>query len=225
MSNGFAAVCQVRVCFAVSLGYNQLEMIGRLTGRLARKSPQQVILDVHGVGYRVQVSLATFYALPEEGSAVTLEAYTGVREDAIHLYGFADSREKTLFEQLITVSKIGPRLALNILSGMASEDLRRAIASGDVGRLSTVPGVGAKTAERMVVELRDKVGAEPVEARGGSVPGPGQGERRNVDDAVAALVNLGYRKKEAEKAVGRVAREGEGDLEALIRRSLSYLSA
>lgn len=200
-------------------------MIGRLTGRLAHKSPQQVILDVHGVGYRVLVSLATFYAIPEEGGEVTLETYTGVREDAIHLYGFADSREKTLFEQLITVSKIGPKLALNILSGMALQDLRSAIASGDVGRLSTVPGVGARTAERMVVELRDKIGAEPDAPKGEIVPGLGRAGRAVVEDAVAALLNLGYRKKEAEKAVGRAAREGTGDLESLIRTSLALLSS
>ena len=200
-------------------------MIGRLTGRLAHKSPQQVFLDVHGVGYRVLVSLATFYAIPEEGGEVSLEIYTGVREDAIHLYGFADSREKTLFEQLITVSKIGPKLALNILSGMALQDLRSALASGDVDRLSTVPGVGARTAERMVVELRDKIGAEPDAPRGEIVPGLGREGRAVVEDAVAALLNLGYRKKEAEKAVGKAAREGTGDLESLIRTSLVLLSS
>lgn len=200
-------------------------MIGRLTGRLAHKSPQQVILDVHGVGYRVLVSLATFYAIPEEGEEVTLETYTGVREDAIHLYGFSDSREKILFEQLITVSKIGPKLALNILSGMALQDLRSALASGDVDRLSTVPGVGAKTAERMVVELRDKIGAESGVTRGELVSGLGRRGSAVAEDAVAALLNLGYKKKEAEKAVGRAAREGSGDLESLIRGSLSFLSS
>ena len=126
-------------------------MIGILTGLLARKTPQQVLVDVGGVGYRVHVSLATFYALPDEGVSVTLEIHTVVREDAIHLYGFAGRGEKTLFEQLITVSKIGPKLAQNILSGMAAADLRRAIASGDAEHLATIPGIGLKTAERMVV--------------------------------------------------------------------------
>jgi len=199
-------------------------VIGRLTGRLARKSPQQIILDVGGVGFRLHVSLATFYALPEEGEEVTLEVYTGVREDAIHLYGFRDAREKTLFEQLITVSKIGPKLALNILSGMAGEDLRRAIVSGDVAHLSTVPGVGTKTAERMVVELRDKVAASADAPPPETVPGPGGDEKRSVDDAVAALVNLGYRKKEAEKAVAGAARQGGTGLEELIRGALTLLS-
>ena len=199
-------------------------MIGSLRGRLARKAPQQVIVDVGGVGYRLLVSLTTFYALPEEGGDVALEIYTGVREDAIHLYGFLDPREKSLFEQLITVSKIGPKLALNILSGMAGEELRRAIVSGDVVHLSTVPGVGTKTAERMVVELRDKVSlavdAPPPE----SAPGPGRDGKQSVDDAVAALVNLGYRKKEAEKAVFGAARQGAADLEELIRGALSLLN-
>lgn len=198
-------------------------MIGRLKGRLADKSPQQVILDVNGVGYRVQISLATFYALPEEGVEISLETYTGVREDAIHLYGFWDSREKTLFQQLITVSKIGPRLALNILSGMAADDLCRAIASGDVDRLSTVPGVGVKTAQRMVVELRDKISTvETGTARTEMVADVDQQERQSIDDAVAALVNLGYRKKEAEKAVGRAARDGNTDIQSLIRQALTF---
>lgn len=200
-------------------------MIARLTGRIARKNPQQVILDVHGVGYRVIVSLATFYALPDEGAEVALETYTGVREDAIHIYGFAESREKALFEKLITVSKIGPKLALNILSGMAAADLRRAIASGDVARLSTVPGVGSRTAERMIVELRDKMGVEPDEEPGEIDPGMPHEERRTVDDAVEALLNLGYRKKEAEKAVAKAARQGSAELESLIRASLAILSS
>jgi Holliday junction DNA helicase RuvA len=200
-------------------------VIGRLTGRLAFKSPQQVIIDVHGVGYRVMVSLATFYAMPEENGEVALEIYTGVREDAIYLYGFAEGREKTLFEKLITVSKIGPKLALNILSGMASEDLRNAIVSRDVARLSTVPGVGVKTAERMVVELRDKIDAGLGAARGGAAPGLERGEHRSADDAVTALVNLGYRKKEAEKAVAKVLEGGAGDLESLIRAALILLSS
>ena len=199
-------------------------MIGSLRGRLARKTPHQIILDVGGVGYRLQISLATFYALPEEGAEVSLETYTGVREDAIHLYGFLDLREKTFFEQLITVSKIGPKLALNILSGMAGDELRRAIIGGDVAHLSTVPGVGQKTAERMVVELRDKVALAGDAPPREPAPGPGGEDRQSVDDAVAALVNLGYRKKEAEKAVTGAAREGAADLEALIRGALSLLS-
>jgi Holliday junction DNA helicase RuvA len=200
-------------------------MIGILTGLLARKTPQQVVVDVRGVGYRVHVSLATFYALPDEGVSITLEIHTVVREDAIHLYGFADSGEKTLFEQLITVSKIGPKLAQNILSGMAAADLRRAIASGDAEHLSTIPGIGLKTAERMVVELRDKIATEEAGSREKEiVPGLEEKEKRVVADAAAALVNLGYRKKEAEKVVAKATREGAADLETLIRAALTLLN-
>lgn len=200
-------------------------MIGILTGLLARKTPQQIVVDVRGVGYRVHVSLATFYALPDEGVSITLEIHTVVREDAIHLYGFAHSDEKTLFEQLITVSKIGPKLAQNILSGMASADLRRAIASGNTEHLATIPGIGLKTAERMVVELRDKVAVEEAGSREQDAgPGPGQNEKRLVTDAAAALINLGYRKKDAEKVVAKAAREGAEDLETLIRAALSLLN-
>jgi Holliday junction DNA helicase RuvA len=200
-------------------------VIGRLTGRLARKAPQQVILDVHGVGYRVLVSLTTFYALPDEGVEVSLETYTGVREDAILLYGFWETQEKTLFEKLITVSKIGPKLALNILSGISVADLKAAIAGGDIARLTSVPGLGPKTAERVVVELRDKIAVDDEgPTRDEVVPGLPADARRAVDDAVDALLNLGYRKKEAEKAVAKAVKAGETDLEALIRQSLALLS-
>jgi Holliday junction DNA helicase RuvA len=200
-------------------------VIAVLTGLLARKTPQQIVVDVRGVGYRVHVSLATFYSLPDEGVSVTLEIHTVVREDAIHLYGFANSGEKTLFEQLITVSKIGPKLAQNILSGMAAADLRRAIASGDTEHLATIPGIGLKTAERMVVELRDKVAVEEDGSRESEkVPGPEQNEKRLAADAAAALINLGYRKKEAEKVVAKAAHEGAEDLETLIRASLTLLN-
>jgi Holliday junction DNA helicase RuvA len=203
-------------------------VIGILTGLLARKTPQQVLVDVRGVGYRVHVSLATFYALPDEGVSITLEIHTVVREDAIHLYGFAEAGEKKLFEQLITVSKIGPKLAQNILSGMAAIDLRRAIASGDAEHLATIPGIGLKTAERMVVELRDKVAVEESAAGEREIAEhperPEEKEKRFAADAAAALINLGYRKKEAEKVVAKAAREGADDLETLIRTSLTLLN-
>ena len=129
-------------------------MIGRLAGRVARKAPNAALIDVGGVGYQVTIPLSTFYALPAEGEAAALEISTQVREDAIQLFGFATEREKRLFEQLIAVSKIGPKLATAVLSGMPVDDLCAAIAAGDVARLSTIPGVGAKTAERMALELR-----------------------------------------------------------------------
>ena len=200
-------------------------MIGRLFGRVARKAPNAALIDVGGVGYQVLIPLSTFYALPAEGETAALEISTQVREDAIQLFGFATEREKRLFEQLIAVSKIGPKLATAVLSGMPVDDLCDAIAAGDVARLATIPGVGAKTAERMALELRGKVlpaGAEP--GRAGAAAAPGDTQTRAAEDAVAALVNLGYRQKDAEKAVGRAARDGEPAIESLIRRALAILS-
>lgn len=198
-------------------------MIGRLSGLIVRKAPQSVLLDVRGVGYRVAIPLSTFYTLAGEGEAAVLEISTQVREDAITLFGFATAREKVLFEQLISVSKVGPKLAMSVLSGIAVEELCAAISCGNVARLATVPGIGAKTAERLVLELRGKVqslaAAELPETAGAGGPGS-----LAADDAVAALVNLGYRPKDAERAVGRAAREGDGSLEALIRRALTILS-
>jgi Holliday junction DNA helicase RuvA len=200
-------------------------MIGRLSGLVARKAPNTVLLDVHGVGYRLVIPLSTFYTLPAEGEAATLEVSTQVREDAIALFGFGTLRERQLFEQLITVSKIGPKLATVILSGMPVDALCAAIAAADVARLATIPGVGAKTAERMALELRGKV--LPPEAAAGpaaAAPALADAERQAAADAVGALVNLGYRPKDAEKAVGRASREGERTLEGLIRKALALLA-
>jgi Holliday junction DNA helicase RuvA len=200
-------------------------VIGRLVGRVARKAPNAVLLDVNGVGYQVVIPLSTFYTLPGEGETATLEVSTQVREDAIALFGFASMREKQLFEQLIGVSKIGPKLATAVLSGMPVEELCAAIAAGDVARLSTIPGVGARTAERMALELRGKV--LPLEAGAGPVavtPALADPLKQAAEDAVGALANLGYRPKDAEKAVGRAARDGERSLEGLIRRALALLA-
>ena len=199
-------------------------MIGRLAGRIARKAPQTVLLDVGGVGYRVVIPLSTFYALAAEGEEAVLEISTQVREDAITLFGFATSREKELFEQLISVSKVGPKLATAVLSGIAVDELCAAIAAGNVARLATVPGIGARTAERLVLELRGKVRALAAVPDAPAEPASGSGRSHVANDAVAAVVNLGYRSKDAEKAVGRAAREGDGSLESLIRRALSILS-
>jgi Holliday junction DNA helicase RuvA len=198
-------------------------MIGRLAGRLARKTPQGVLVDVGGVGYQVSIPLSTFYQLPEEGGAVALEISTQVREDAIQLFGFATPREKELFGLLIAVSKIGPKLATAILSGLPVDDLCAAIAAGDVARLSTIPGGGAKTAERMALELRGQV-QPPAHLAAPGAPALSGAERQSVEDAVAALAGLGYRPRDAEKAVARVARDGERHLEGLIRKALNLLS-
>jgi Holliday junction DNA helicase RuvA len=198
-------------------------VIGRLAGRIARKAPQTVLLDVHGVGYQVAIPLSTFYTLGGEGAEAVLEISTQVREDAITLFGFATVQEKALFELLISVSKVGPKLATSVLSGIAVDELCAAISSGNVARLATVPGIGAKTAERLVLELRGKVQGI---ASAGQAAAPAVGGAGSLasDDAVAALVNLGYRAKDAERAVSRAAREGDGSLEAIIRSALSMLS-
>jgi len=198
-------------------------VIGRLSGRIARKAPQTVLLDVRGIGYQVTIPLSTFYTLAGEGEEAVLEISTQVREDAITLFGFATAREKTLFEQLISVSKVGPKLATSVLSGIAADELCAAISSGNVARLATVPGIGMKTAERLVLELRGKVQALASDVAPAAIGSVGSGSLA-ADDAVAALVNLGYRAKDAERAVDRAGREGDNSLEALIRRALTILS-
>jgi Holliday junction DNA helicase RuvA len=197
-------------------------MIGQLRGHLTDKRPNQVLVDVGGVGYIVQVPLSTYAALGELHTEVTLLIHTHVREDALSLYGFLSSREKHLFEMLLSASGVGPSLALKILSGMSVEDLVPAISGGDLARLTKIPGVGRKTAERMVVELKDKLDAVTVEVERPSPSSPAGVEA----DVVSALVNLGYEARVAEAAVTEVRREsGAANFEKLLRASLQSLSA
>lgn len=197
-------------------------MIGQLRGRLADKRPNQVLVDVGGVGYLVQVPLSTFAALGELHNEVTLLIHTHVREDALALYGFLSSREKHFFEMLISASGVGPSLALKILSGMSVEELVPAIRGGDLARLTRIPGVGRKTAERMVVELKDKLETVAVEAEKPAVASAAGVEA----DVVSALVNLGYDARGAESAVAEGKREvGTKDFEKLLRVALQVLSA
>jgi Holliday junction DNA helicase RuvA len=197
-------------------------MIGHLRGKLSDKRPNQVVVDVGGVGYEVFIPLSTFYALGELHQDVNLLIYTHVREDVLALYGFVSSREKQLFELLLSASGVGPVLALKILSGMSVEELLPAIRAGDLARLTTIPGVGRKTAERIVVELRDKMAAmEAPEARPAAQPG-----RTQIDaDVISALTNLGYDQRLAEQAVEDARRSGaEASFEALLRATLQALS-
>ena len=177
-------------------------MIGRLTGRLATKSPDQILLEVGGVGYLVRIPLSTFYELPEQESPTSLWIHTHVREDALALYGFLTERERELFLLLLGVTGIGPRVALTILSGIPPVELIDALRKQDVRRLVAIPGVGRKTAERMVLELAEKAanlrGEEAAKEPAGVA----------ADDVISALVNLGYRKGEAEKTVDAISREG-----------------
>jgi holliday junction DNA helicase RuvA len=196
-------------------------MIAQLTGTLAHKSPEHLIVDVGGVGYQVFVSLNSLYQLPEAGERVRLLIHTNLRENALELFGFADAEERQLFTLLVGVSGIGPRLALNILSGMPVRDLQAAIESSDLVRLVSIPGIGKKTAERLVVEVRDRV--KVLQAARTDAPGAPRADGLEAQ-AVSALVNLGYRRPEAERAVQAAHGAGEADLETVIRAALKRLS-
>src|ERR1700726_1110354 len=197
-------------------------MIGQLRGRLADKRPNQVLVDVNGVGYVVLVPLSTYATLGDLHTDVTLLIHTHVREDALALYGFLSSREKHFFEMLLSASGVGPSLALKILSGMSVEELVPAIRGSDLARLTKIPGVGRKTAERIVVELKDKLEAVAVEAAKPAAASPAGAEA----DVVSALVNLGYAARAAENAVGEATRDaGVTHFEKLLRASLQALSA
>src|SRR5271156_4825896 len=178
--------------FRASSSYNVPSMIAHLRGRLLSKHPNQAVVETGGVGYDVTITVPTFSDLPALGSEVALHIHTHVREDLIALYGFLRPAEKQLFEKLITVSGIGPKLAVTILSGMVADDLARAIRGNDVARLTRIPGIGKKTAERMVLELRDKL-PEGAGASEPAVPALSAME----DDVLSALVNLGYQRAAA----------------------------
>ena len=205
--------------------YYGLEMIAHLRGKLLVKHPNQVVVETGGVGYEVSISVPTYSELPANGAEVALHVYTHVREDVIALYGFLRPSEKQLFEKLMTVSGIGPKLAITILSGMAADDLSGAIRGNDIVRLTKIPGIGRKTAERMVLELRDKL-----------PPMPGVQEQAHPAmsaleaDVLSALVNLGYQRAAAEKAVAGAMKDGAGKAEkatsfdALFRGVLAQLS-
>ena len=196
-------------------------MIGLLRGRLLDKRPNQVILDVGGVGYLVAIPLSTFATLGELHAEVTLLIHTHVREDALALYGFLSAREKHLFELLLGASGVGPTLALKILSGMNVEELIPALRTGDLVRLTKIPGVGRKTAERMVVELKDKLEAVTVEAEK-----PAASPAGAAADVKSALINLGYDERAAEAAVSEAKRQaGTANFETLLRATLAALSA
>jgi holliday junction DNA helicase RuvA len=195
-------------------------MIAHLRGKLLAKHPNQAIVETAGVGYDVTISVPTFSDLPAAGAEVALHIHTHVREDVIALYGFLRSSEKVLFEKLITVSGIGPKLAITILSGMAADEMVGAIRGNDVTRLTRIPGIGKKTAERMVLELRDKL-PETVSTSAPAVPAPSATE----EDVLSALVNLGYQRAAAEKALTVATKNGKGgSFDALFREAMAALS-
>ena len=199
-------------------------MIGYLRGKILEKQPNQVILEAAGVGYDVQIPISTYTSLPDVGGTVALRIHTHVREDALVLFGFATPEEKALFERLISVSGIGPKLAVTVLSGVTSADLVTAIRNGDVQRLIRIPGVGKKTAERIVLELKDKVAA--VDAAGKPVPaGEAEPALSGLDrDVLSALQNLGCSRPSAEEAVRKVKERGAPEsFEPFFRAALALV--
>jgi len=200
-------------------------MIAFLSGMLLTKTPHRVVVDNSGIGYEVFVPLSTFYALPETQEKVSLHIYTHVKEDAITLFGFQTSLEKQIFTLLISVSGIGPKLATNVLSGIGPDELLRAMARGDAARMQTIPGVGKKTAERIALELKEK--ALKLLGEGEPLPAPlvPSEDKKLYEDALSALVNLGYPAKAAKDSVERArSRLKEPSLETWIKEALRLLT-
>ena len=200
-------------------------MIASLTGQLAFKAPTHLVLDVHGVGYEVLIPLSTYYGLPNLGESTSLSVHTHVREDAIQLFGFLTPQEKDAFVLLTSVSGVGPKLALSLLSALPVPALVLAIQSGDVEKLTTVPGIGTKSAGRLVLELKDKVEKLHTGAAS-SREGARQGQDATFDDALSALVNLGYRPQDAKEALKQVKTSNAESivLKDMIRESLKELA-
>ena len=201
-------------------------MIASLSGKLLEKTANSVIIDVAGVGYEVLIPLSTFYEIGEVGSEIQLRIYTHVREDAIQLFGFKTNRERDLYLKLISVQGVGAKSAIGMLSGMSADEIIEAIRKDNLPKLTAIPGVGRKTAERLVVELRDKVGELSMAATGdAAVSTQGTSSGDEFDDALSALLNLGYQRNAAEKAVQQVRREGvEANVQKILRASLQKLA-
>jgi holliday junction DNA helicase RuvA len=200
-------------------------MIGRIRGLLIYKKPNQVLVDVHGIGYEIQIPVTSFYELPEEGHEVSLRIHTHVREDALVLFGFVTQREKDFFLKLVSISGIGPKLAITILSGGKVEELAQAISEGNLSRLVSIPGVGRKTAERVVLELKSQITQFLLPEQAGTERAVSKPDGLQ-EDILSALVNLGYQRAGAEKALAAVIRAGDcertfGDL---LRNTLRRLS-
>jgi Holliday junction DNA helicase RuvA len=203
---------------SVEAGGDEAGMIGRLKGILLEKQPPAILLDVNGVGYELEASMSTFYTLPECGDTVTLHTHMVVREDAQLLYGFSSQSERLMFRTLIKISGVGPKLALTILSGMSAEDFSRCIMEGDSRALTQLPGVGKKTAERLVVELKDRLEKTEGVKLPGQSPAAKVGDNP-VNDAVSALISLGYKAQQASQMVRTVDVEGKST-EEIIRAAL-----
>jgi Holliday junction DNA helicase RuvA len=200
-------------------------MIALLSGKIAYKGISHIVVDTQGVGYRVFIPLTTFYELPEAGQAVTLHIHTSVKEDAINLFGFYTLQERELFQLMISVSGIGPKVAMNILSGISSSELLEAISGGNLAKLITIPGIGRKMAERLILELREKAIKKMAVDQ---IPVTDARQKRSDmmrEDVLSALVNLGYKANTAREALDKVARDAEGELamDQLLKKALKIL--
>ena len=201
-------------------------MIALISGKIAYKGISHVIVDVQGVGYRVFIPLTTFYELPEAGEPITLHVHTNVKQDAINLFGFYTIQERDLFQLMISVSGIGPKMSMNILSGISAQELLNAISGGNVGKLIRIPGVGKKMAERLILELKEKVVKKMMMEES-----PQDGVQNRLDDIIAedvlsALVNLGYKNNIAKDALDRAIRSSDGEMvmDQLLKKTLKILA-
>ena len=202
-------------------------MIGYLSGKLLEKEANSVLIDAGGVGYEVTIPLSTFYELGEVGTDVQLRIFTHVREDALQLFGFKTTRERDLYLKLISVQGIGAKSGITMLSGMSADEIVTAIRTENLARLTAIPGVGKKTAERLVIELRDRIGEMAATAAAGATAGAGAqpGGDEAFDDALSALVNLGYQRNAAEKALQQVIKDGADlNVQKLLRQALQRLA-
>jgi Holliday junction DNA helicase RuvA len=206
-------------------------MIAHLSGTLLSKNPNSVIVDVSGVGYEVSIPVSTFYELEDTGSNVKLRIYTHVKEDALQLYGFKTARERELFINFISVSGIGPKLGIALLSGMSADELIASIKTNNLARLTLIPGVGKKTAERLIVDLREKMAAlstTEIEEQAGAQPDAAQAASEDSvrSQALSGLMNLGYQRSAAEKAIdAALGEDGEISVESVLKRSLRKLGS
>jgi len=202
-------------------------MIAALSGKLIEKEANTVVIEAGGVGYEVTIPLSTFYSLGELGTVVSLRIHTYVREDALQLFGFSSGSDRALFLRLIAVSGIGPKLAVAMLSAMGSDEIVSAITTDNIAALTSIPGIGKKTAERMIIELRDKIAElAPVGAAAAAAAAAGGSSGSEaVDDALSALINLGYQRKAADKALKKAVQEGtEMSVQKLLKRGLQILA-
>jgi len=198
-------------------------MIASLSGILKRKSPTEILVDVNGIGYAVSIPISTYSTLGDLNSAVHLLTHLHIREDAMQLYGFATEAERSIFKQLISITGIGPKIAQGILSGISVEDLRQFILAGNTAALTSIPGIGRKTAERLIVELRDKISKTDTTGGAGTVPGDNSADIRN--EALLALTSLGYNRVAAEKALRMALNDAAGSqltVEDLIKKALKH---